>query len=185
MSELSQVIPHARAEDVVVEEVDGGLIVFDRLSDTAHWLDPAAAAVWGMADGHSDVGVIAASCGRTEAEVAEVLLRLEGLNLMEEQSGGGLSRRAALKKMAKVGGTAVAGAAVISTVVVPNALATSSVCDKVTCSTGGTTYQHCTDAQAAATGDCTSNPACRSQSVCNGTCGGSGSHRTYSGTCVY
>ncbi len=139
MSEPSQVVPLARTEDVVVEEVDDGLIVFDRLSDTAHWLDPTAAAVWGMADGQSDIGMIAASCGKTEAEVADVLIRLEGLNLMVEQNGTGLSRRAALKKMAQVGGTAVAGAAVISTVVVPNAFATSSVCDKVSCmGTSGT-----------------------------------------------
>ncbi len=168
-------------DDVVVEEVDEGLIVFDRLGDTAHWLDPAAAAVWRLANGHSDVATIAAAIDTSEAEVADVILRLDGLNLMVEQSGGGISRRAALKRIAKIGGAAAAGAAVISTVAVPNALATTSVCDKIAC-TG--TAQYCGDAAANAAAYCRAQAACGRRSSCEGSCHTSGGTSTYSGMCL-
>lgn len=167
----------------MVEEVDDGVIVFDRLSDNAHWLDPTAAAVWGMADGHREIGVIAASCGKTEAEVADVVLRLEGLSLMVEQNGGGISRRAALKRIAKIGGTAAAGAAVISTVIVPNALATASVCDKIACSATVGDYQGCGQASYLAGQYCIQQPACSNRSSCEGSCTNQGASSTYSGTC--
>ncbi len=183
MSDQRPENPLARTDGIVIEEIDDGLIVFDRASDTAHWLDPAAAMVWKLSDGRG-VSEIAQTCAKSEVEVADVLLRLEGLGLMVEQGGSGISRRIAFKKAAKVGGTAVAGVAVISTVIVPNALATSSVCDKVTC-TVPQSYQDCSLSRAAATAICTGTKGCRSSSTCDGHCTGSDDTHGYTGTCSF
>ena len=130
--------PQARVEDLIVEDLDGGVVVYDRRNCTAHWLDASAASVWRMADGQRAVQQIARECDLSEPTVADVLLRLHGLELMAEKAGTGMPRRAALSRMARIGGAAIL-APVISSVVVPNALAASSVPHCVTAVLGNST----------------------------------------------
>ena len=174
--------PQARMDDLVVEEVDDGVVVYDRRTETAHWLDSSAAKVWRHADGSRELSQIAVDTELSAATVAEVVDRLEGLDLVLGGSDDGVSRRAALRKVAKIGGTAAILAPVISSVVVPDALATASVCDKISCS--GTSFTSCTTAHNNANTFCHGQTGCRSTSTCNGTCT-TGTPNRWSGTCSF
>lgn len=182
MFDRRQNLPDARSDELLIEDQDEGVVVYDRRNDTAHWLDAAAASVWRMANGQRTIAELAAVCCLSESAVSDVLLRLDGLELMQEKADDGVSRRAVLRRMAKIGGTAAIVGPIISTIVVPNALATSSVCAKVTCN--GFSFANCNSAKRDANGDCTSAPGCRSASTCVGTCS-VGFGFSYSGTCSF
>ena len=173
--------PRARVEDVLIETLDDGIVLYDRSNDTAHWLDASAAAVWRGADGQRTSAEIGQQCGLSEAAVADVLMRLDGLGLLGKPDPG-VSRRAALKRMGKIGGTAAILAPVISSVAVPVALATASVCNKLSCSSTG--RPTCASATSNANAVCTGNAACRAASTCNCTCVGTSTF-SCTGTCTF
>jgi hypothetical protein len=181
--------PSIRTEDLVVEHVDGGMVVYDQRTNAAHWLDPDAAAVCRMADGRRTLDEVADSCELSKAAVADVLLRLHGLDLLTDEGDRNVSRRAALTRIAKLGGAAAVLAPVISSVVVPSAMAAGSQCASVACS-GTHTGTSCEDggsrsAHAEANAICMGSSSCRGTSLCAGTCLHTGSSFTYSGFCVY
>jgi hypothetical protein len=131
LHDREQIKPEARTDDLLIEELDDGVVVYDRRNDSAHWLDSAAAAVWRMSNAELTVGEIAVRCELDEEQVTDVLERLDGIDLMVEP---GVSRRTALRRIVRIGGTAVVLAPVISSIAVPVALANTSHCANVSCS---------------------------------------------------
>lgn len=115
----------ARTADLVVEELDDGLVVYDRRSDQAHWLDACTASVWRACRQSSGRPAIAQIAGVDAASCQGALDQLVAIGLVETGRSAGLSRRAALVGAAKIG---VAGsvAAPIITAVIPAAAAAAS-----------------------------------------------------------
>ena len=114
-------------DELVLEELDGGLVVYDPRSDEAHWLEPGSADVFrACAAGEAPRDV------RRLAGASLSLRELISRGLVDDVPDGDVSRRAMLRTTAKV---TVAGAvaAPILTVVVPAAAAHAS-----TPGTGGT-----------------------------------------------
>src|SRR4051812_40827721 len=132
--------PHytARTADLVVQDVDDEILLYDRRNDTAHCLTAFAAAVWRRCREGADLPDLVASvepaAGADDAE-AMVLLALSELaekGLLETPAPG-VSRRQALGRMASVGLAAAAAPFVVSATV-PTAEASGSpnTCIKTT-----------------------------------------------------
>lgn len=66
-------IPSARIDDLVIQEVEGETLVYDLKTHKAHCLNPTAAIVWKSCDGRS-----------TAAEVARKVWAETGTNVSEE-----------------------------------------------------------------------------------------------------
>lgn len=60
-------VPHARSKDLITQQVEGELVVFDKAQDKAHVLNPTAALVWQNCDGK-----------RTVSEVAQIVAEQTG-----------------------------------------------------------------------------------------------------------
>ena len=97
-------VPRARSKDLITQQVDGELVVFDKAQDKAHVLNPTAALVWQNCDGKrtvSQVAQLVALQTRTPAQdevVWYALARLHEQELLEDSvrvpSGvQGLTRR--------------------------------------------------------------------------------------------
>lgn len=97
----------ARADDIVVEEFDDGLVIYDGRDTQAHWLDPSATAVWRACCQPSTEAEIATAAGLDGNRCEIALSQLIDLGLVEADSGSGHTRRMMLRTAAKVG---VAGA---------------------------------------------------------------------------
>lgn len=51
-------LPKARSEGIIIKEIDGELLIYDRARDQAHCLNETAAAVWNLCDGRTNVSEI-------------------------------------------------------------------------------------------------------------------------------
>lgn len=117
----------ATTVDIVVEELDGGLVIYNGLEAQAHWLDPSATAVWRACRESSTEAEIADAAG-LEGPTCELLVsQLIDLGLVEARSASGYSRRAVLQTAAKVGLAGAIGAPIISAVVPAAAAALSAM----------------------------------------------------------
>jgi hypothetical protein len=103
--------PVSRRADVVVQEIGGETIVYDRLSDAAHALDPVAARVFRSATGERSVAELAAlvsaelGVARDGGATERALRELEAADLLERAASGGaaarrLGRRQVLRRLA-------------------------------------------------------------------------------------
>jgi hypothetical protein len=118
--------PLSRREDLIVEELDDGLLIYDTRDDRAHSLQSAAASVWQRADGHTPPEKLSEELGLEAGTVDRALAELESCGLLEVASvaaadGGpvaGTTRRELGVRVAKVGG-AVAAAPLIVSVAAP------------------------------------------------------------------
>lgn len=117
----------ARANDIVVEELDGGLVIYDGREAEAHWLDPTATAVWGACREPRTEAEIADAAGLDGPTCELVVSQLVDLGLVEVTPGSGYSRRVVLRTAAKVGMAGAVGAPIISAVVPAAAAALSAV----------------------------------------------------------
>jgi hypothetical protein len=128
--------PLARTEDMVVEELEHEVLVYDPKSKRAHCLDAVAARVWRAADGSSDVEALAnrldLSVELVEQAVAELesceLLETFGLDIVDSNgngNGNGLTRREMTIRSAKVG-TAVAAAPLVYSILAPTPAAAAT-----------------------------------------------------------
>jgi Coenzyme PQQ synthesis protein D (PqqD)/Ion channel inhibitory toxin len=110
-----------------------GLIVYDRDRYQAHSLNRAAAFIWQQCDGRTRVSEIAARLPQVELPVDEALVwlalaRLQKAHLLEARPvlpAGGVTRRAAIRKLGLVGGL-VALLPVVDSLTPPAALAAVS-----------------------------------------------------------
>jgi hypothetical protein len=123
--------PVAREEDLLVETVDGDAVVYDLRTKQVHCLKTLAAVVFTTADGTKTAADLAELASYqlaqpvSEADVQDVVLSLEESGLLNSSTlddGHGVSRRQALKTFAAAG----AGAALITTIAAPAALAAGS-----------------------------------------------------------
>jgi DNA-binding transcriptional ArsR family regulator len=117
--------PKRRSEDVVTEELRDELVAYDTTTQTAHSLSRDAAAVWQECDGHTSAAEIAARLELDETTVTQALAELSAARLID--TPGGLSRRQATKRMAKLGAAALS-APLIYSVAVPPVSAAASLC---------------------------------------------------------
>jgi hypothetical protein len=118
--------PLSRTEDLIVEELDGGLLIYDTRNDRAHSLQSAAAQVWQRADGDTPPEKLSEELGLDAGTLDRALAELESCGLLEVASVAdadgrpvaGTTRRELGIRVAKVGG-AVAAAPLIVSVAAP------------------------------------------------------------------
>jgi hypothetical protein len=123
-----------RQDDLIIEDLGDSFLVYDSRDHVAHALDGDAAIVWRHLHGRLSLVQVAERCELSEAVVNEVVARFEALGLLAEAGPGGMSRRAAIRRAAKLGATAaVAAPLAITTIAVPSALASAST----DCGAGG------------------------------------------------
>jgi hypothetical protein len=157
--------PAARAEDLLVEQVNDETVVYDRRTNDAHCLTPLAAAVFAHCDGETPTDRIATLASERlgepvdETGVANALAQLGERDLLVvSASGNGLSRRQMIGKSAVAAGT-LAGASLITSIAAPTALAADSKIPPGCTGCGKNS-------------DCASNHCCQSNAgkTCSQTC---------------
>jgi hypothetical protein len=119
--------PRARQTNLIVEELDDQVIVYDRAHHLAHSLNRTAALVWRACDGQTTLAGIAACLRETLGDAADEdlvrlsLEKLEAARLLEPSSlaaDPGLSRRRFMQTSA-AGGALALLLPVIHSVVAP------------------------------------------------------------------
>jgi len=125
-------MPKARDHDLLVEECNRELLVYDLRSDRAHSLNTAAALIWRWSDGNTSVAEITSRLAAElqkpidPDEVEQALQRLADANLLEEPALAGVSRRMFVKKAA----AAVAGLAIVASIRTPASANHTSPCNE-------------------------------------------------------
>lgn len=123
----------ARDHDLLVEECNRELLVYDLRTHRAHSLNSAAALIWRWCDGRTSVGELASRLSAElqqpvgSEEVVQGLQRLGDANLLEEPALAAVSRRKFVQKAAT---TAVAGLAVVASIRTPAAATHKSPCNE-------------------------------------------------------
>jgi hypothetical protein len=155
-------LPHAREEGLVTQEMDAGTVVYDLRSHMAHSLNGIASRVWRLCDGQTAPGRIAErltvelDTNVDEQVVALALDQLNKANLLREKLPSGplspsLSRRALARRLGLIGSLSLLVPVVTSMIAPTPAQAALS------CATAG---QACGG----------SNPPCCTGLTCVGTC---------------
>lgn len=164
--------PLARSNDLVIEELDGEVLVYDRTNKRAHCLTATAARVWRACDGQTDTDGIADLLELSSEAVRDALSELERTELLEISSiqvlqngnGHAMTRRELTKRSAQVG-TAVAAAPLILSITAPTAMAAISpppfVCQLYTTKDCG-----CSSGCGAVAGCCCCDTGCSDQGSC-------------------
>jgi hypothetical protein len=129
--------PLARSEDLVVEELEDGLLVYDLTTDHAHSLQATAARVWRACDGTKPVAALSDELDLDGETIAHALEELRGCDLLDggPELGSGMTRRDMTKKAVKVGGAAAAAPLIVS-LAVPMPAAAQTV-SPLFCTNGG------------------------------------------------
>ena len=125
--------PMARRQDLIVQEVEDEVLVYDEMTAQAHCLNLEAARVWRACDGQKTEDALASELGLDAEVIGRALSELESKNLLlgEVMSDGtGATRREFGLKAAKIGGAVAAGPMIYS-IVAPTALATVTTPNKV------------------------------------------------------
>ncbi len=111
--------PRARHDELLIEDLEGELVIYDRQQDEAHMLNPAAALLWRHCDGNTDTETMAKVLAEKlnlpsdENVVWKGLEELEKAHLLAEPltrptNEGGVSRRTLLRRAAVGAGIVVA-----------------------------------------------------------------------------
>ena len=140
-----QLMPEARKQGLLVQELSGEVLVYDRDRDKAHCLNSTAALVWKFCDGKTPVSQIASAIEEEiKAPVDEdvVWLGVEQLNktnLLVERAArpghkSGLSRREVMKR---IGLAAAVALPVVTSIIAPTAAqAANCISSGGACTTG-------------------------------------------------
>lgn len=145
-AQSSEAAPLARTEDLVVEDLasDGGadeVLIYDQRTDQAHCLTREAAMVWRVCDGKTKPEELATALSLDVDVVTRAIQELGACDLLTAGVPGGITRREATLKMAKIGGVAAAAPLIYSILAPTPALAASQNfcvnlgCDIVGCGT--------------------------------------------------
>jgi hypothetical protein len=137
-------IPIARTENLLIQEVGHELIVYDQDNDSSHCLNPVATRVWELSDGQNTVNDIARQLEKELKLDEDVDIRglvwltleeLERYNLIADYlkqpvSSVNVSRRQVIKTATLVGAFAVGSMfPLVKTIVAPSpAMACSETC---------------------------------------------------------
>ena len=127
--EKEQLIPEARKEGVVVQELSGEVLVYDRERNKAHCLNSTAARIWEYCDGKTSVAQIARAIeGKLNAPVDEDVIwlgveQLSKTHLLKERATlpeqkSGVSRR---EVMRRIGLAAAVALPVVTSIMAPTA----------------------------------------------------------------
>lgn len=161
MKTTEQVLPNARKENLVIEELPGEVLVYDLNLHKAHCLNQTAALVWERCDGQTSVKQMVEilrtefSLRIDEQMVWLALDQLSRVRLLEEESipargEGRLRRREMIRR---IGLTAAVGLPFVTSIIAPKAI-----------QAGSCSCNFPTDC-------CPSGCPCRmSQQCCNGLC---------------
>jgi hypothetical protein len=103
---VTERLPLAREEGLLVEAVDDELLIFDLETNNAHALNSPAASVWRACDGTRGVKELQSECGLSEDELRLALDQLRERGLLADEPG--LSRRAMLRNVTVAGAAGVA-----------------------------------------------------------------------------
>ena len=124
--------PRARSDDLVIEEVDDELLVYDSTNKRGHCLGATAARVWRACDGYSDVSALSEALELDAEVVSQALDELDALELLDTQgvkvvqagsgNGDGLTRRQLARRSARVG-AGIAAAPLVYSINVSSAMA--------------------------------------------------------------
>ncbi len=106
--------PKARQNDILLHDVDGEVVLFDKVRKEAHRLDETVSAVWNLLDGERSVSEIAGELQLDESVVSLSVDELANAHMLEMGDALSVSRRAALKKVAAVAAIGLALPAVAS-----------------------------------------------------------------------
>ena len=134
--------PRARTDDLVIEEVDDELLVYDSTNKRGHCLSATAARVWRACDGHSDVSALSEALELNAEVVSQALDELEALELLDTQgvkvvqagsgNGDGLTRRQLARRSATVG-AGIAAAPLVYSINVSSAMALATPTNPFQC----------------------------------------------------
>jgi hypothetical protein len=172
MEKTRALMPRARQDELVVEELPDETLVYDLERDKARCLNPTAALVWSHCDGRTSVAEVAALLGERsatppdEAVVWMALDRLSRAHLLRDgvtlpADRAQYSRREMLRKLRRVAGISLL-LPVIESIVAPLAAAQGS------CTTDCGSAPNCTP--------CKTGSQCIRE-CCNGNCVSSGQAR--------
>lgn len=126
--------PLARSEDLVIEELEDELLIYDRRNQRAHCLGATAAQVWRACDGSTDVDVLSSALNLSRDTVLLALEDLGACELLDVQElqvvngngkSNGVTRRDFARTSAKVG-AAAATVPLVYSIGVPTAVAAFS-----------------------------------------------------------
>ena len=160
MKRTRRIVPAARKDELLIQEVPGETLVYDLKSHQAHCLNHTAALVWKHCDGRLTVAQVAERLERElKSPVSEEVVRL-ALDQLEKsdllEAGASVpagfrpvSRRALIRSLGVATAIAVP---LVTSIVAPTAAQTASTCGGVGAPCGGT------------------NPPCCSGLVCDGSC---------------
>lgn len=126
-------MPEARSEGIVTIEVDGELLIYDRIRDRAHCLNETAATVWKLCDGRTSAPVLTRSVSKAlrvpvrDIVIQLALKQLSARHLLAESYDVAglpvdLSRRSLVRRL----GLGVAFLPLITSLSAPTALAAVS-----------------------------------------------------------
>jgi hypothetical protein len=112
-------MPRAKTERLIVREIDGETLIYDRQRHTASCLNESAARVWRECDGETSVSEIAAAVGEGEPAVWLALHQLTKAQLLTEAIAFPPDMSAAKSRREVAGRLGLGAAAVVASIVAP------------------------------------------------------------------
>jgi Coenzyme PQQ synthesis protein D (PqqD) len=112
-------MPKAKTERLIVREIDGETLVYDRSRAAASCLNDFAARVWRECDGETSVAAIAAALGEDERAVWLALHQLTKAQLLTEAIAFPPDMRAAKSRREITGRLGLGAAALVTSIVAP------------------------------------------------------------------
>jgi hypothetical protein len=112
-------MPKAKTERLIVREIDGETLVYDRGRDAASCLNEFAARVWRECDGETSVAAIAAALGEDERAVWLALHQLTKAQLLTEAIVFPSELSAAKNRREVAGRLGLGAAALVTSIVAP------------------------------------------------------------------
>ena len=121
-------MPKAKTERLIVREIDGETLVYDRSRDAASCLNEFAARVWRECDGETSVAEIAAALGEDERAVWLALHQLTKAQLLTEAIAFPPDMSAAKSRREIGARLGLGAAAVVASIVAPMPAQAASGC---------------------------------------------------------
>jgi Coenzyme PQQ synthesis protein D (PqqD) len=121
-------MPKAKTERLIVREIDGETLVYDRSRDAASCLNEFAARVWRECDGETSVAEIAAALGEDERAVWLALHQLTKAQLLVEAIAFPPDMSAAKSRREVAGRLGLGAAALVTSIVAPMPAQAASAC---------------------------------------------------------
>jgi hypothetical protein len=106
----------ARSHDLIIEEVEGEVLIYDENTKIAHCLGTEAVAVWRACDGQTTIDALTDDTGLEADTATRALAELYSRGLLEDEDSGyaALTRRDLGLKVAKLSAAAAAAPLIVS-----------------------------------------------------------------------